>query len=109
MNVKFNIICASKEERTFEARKGETNRESRWHDARETHLPSFEERCVARHENLCDIVAVRALLLAGASNDIDESAVVLNAALGTAGLVLLLVLLGDLRRLAAHLACTDRV
>ena len=58
--------------------------------------PSIHDRRAgAGHnvDNLCDVVGVGPLLLAGAGNNVDEAAVVLNAALGTAGLLLLRVLL----------------
>ena len=51
---------------------------------------------------------VGALLLAGANDNVDKSPVVLQALLGAAGQVLLLLTLSDLGRLAAHLAGTSQ-
>jgi len=51
-------------------------------------------------------VGVGSLLLAEASDDVDEPAVVLDASLGTAGLLFLLLLSLDLRGLAADLTGT---
>ena len=48
-------------------------------------------------------VGVGALLLAEAGDDVDEPAVVLDASLGTAGLLLFLLLSLDLRGLTPHL------
>ena len=53
-------------------------------------------------------VGVGATLLAGTGHHVDEAAVVLNAALGTASLLLLLVLLGHLGCLATHLTWSNR-
>ena len=53
-------------------------------------------------------VGVGSLLLAEAGDDVDEPAVVLDASLGTAGLLLFLLLGLDLRGLAADLASSSQ-
>ena len=53
-------------------------------------------------------VGVGSLLLAEAGDDVDEPAVVLDASLGTAGLLLFLLLGLDLRGLTTDLAGTGQ-
>ena len=56
----------------------------------------------------CLGVGVRSLLLAEAGDDVDEPAVVLNASLGTSGLLLFLLLSFDLRGLTTDLTGTSQ-
>ncbi len=53
-------------------------------------------------------VGIRSLLAAESGDDVDESPVVLDATLSTAGLLLLLLLLVDLGCLVLHLTGTSQ-